>query len=1211
MRTSKQSPETPMQSNSNLEVKYQKKTEKEHVLDNPDTYIGSVQTIDTQDFLVDNQQIISKSFTYVPGLYKLFDEAIVNCRDHAIRMHILCNSQSNSDSSKNFPVTHIHVTCNKETGEITMMNDGNGIDVAEHPEHKIWIPEMIFGHMRTSTNYNKEEKRIVGGKNGFGFKLVLIWSSYGKVETVDHKRGLKYVQEFHNNLETIGKPKITKCKTKPYTKVTFIPDYHRLGMTSGLTTDIMSLFQKRTYDIAAVTEKTVKVHFNSVLVPVKTFQSYVDMYLKMHKSSKIEDDDKTSVVSDQSATNDNDKSKKIYEQANDRWEYAVSLSPTGEFASVSFVNGIYTSKGGKHVDYILNQIVRKIIAHIKAKKKIDVKPAAIKEQLMLFLRCDINNPSFDSQTKDYMNTPVSAFGSTCDVSDKFIEKVAKMGVITTACAITEIKDNKIAKKTDGEKSLRIRGIHKLVDANYAGTNKSNQCILLLCEGDSAKAGVISGLKKEDRDFIGVYPMKGKIFNVRGETIKKISENKEISEIKKIIGLETGRVYTQADTQTKLRYGKIVFMTDQDLDGSHIKGLGINLFHSQWHSLATIPGFISFMNTPILKARKNKEEKMFYNMGEFNNWYESLEEKEKQKWNIKYYKGLGTSTAKEFQEYFKHKHFVDFLYETKQSDDVIDMLFNKKRTHDRKTWLSTYDRDEYVNTSQAQINYSTFFDKEFKHFSKYDCDRSIPNMMDGLKPSLRKIVFSAFKKNLQKEIKVAQFSGYVSEVSGYHHGEASLNGAIVGMAQTFVGSNNINLLQPNGQFGTRLQGGHDSASERYIFTNLNPITSFIFRAEDNCILQFLDDDGQSIEPLYYLPIIPMVLVNGIKGIGTGFSTDILPYNVMQIIMYLENLIKSGNQHPEIEPYYEGFTGTITKFYNPQYDPANTNPKYLIRGKYELLSAGSSSMQKIHITELPIGVWTDDYKEFLESLIEKKKLVKDYVDSSTDTKVDIVIVLLNDASYSDLIKKTMPIGNHADGSVVVVNEFEKTLKLYSTQSTSNMHAFNHEENLKKYDSIQDIIEQYFHVRLDGYVKRREYMLEQLKHESEVKSNKARFILETIDDLIDLRKKKQQDVKMLLEERNYYKVNGEFKYLTQLPMDSVTVENSERLMKERDQKLLEYEELKKQTPESIWLYELQELKEQYASHTRERNVMQMGDYEESSAPKSKRKLKLSPKK
>ena len=370
--------------------------------------------------------------------------------------------------------------------------------------------------------------------------------------------------------------------------------------------------------------------------------------------------------------------------------------------------------------------------------------------------------------------------------------------MNTACALTDLKDKKQSSKTDGNKCKSIRGIPKLVDANYAGTTKSKNCTLILCEGDSAKAGIISGLSTEDRNFIGVYPMKGKMMNVRGETTKKINDNKEIIEIKKIIGLESNRKYTINDINN-LRYGKILFMTDQDLDGTHIKGLGLNLIEYIWPTLLEIPEFIGFMNTPILKATKNNKTYDFYNEGEFENWKKTIDIKG---WKIKYYKGLGTSTNKEFKEYFNQKKIVTFDYD-KEEREYIDMVFNKKRADDRKKWLGEYDRQTFLDTSKNSVSYKDFIEKEMIHFSKYDNDRSIPNIMDGFKISQRKIIYSAFKKNLTQEIKVAQFSGYVSEHSGYHHGEASLNGAIVNMAQTFVGSNNINLFEPNGQFGTRL------------------------------------------------------------------------------------------------------------------------------------------------------------------------------------------------------------------------------------------------------------------------------------------------------------------------------------------------------------------------------------------------------------------------
>ena len=1134
----------------------QQKTDKQHILDNPDTYIGSVENIDTDLWIMsedsDNQcaspyKIIEKNINYIPGLYKLFDEAIVNCRDHVVRMQTkIANGIENA-----LPVTHIDIDIDSD-GSITMINDGNGIDVAQ--KDGVWIPELVFGHLRTSTNYNKDEKKIVGGKNGFGFKLVLIWSTYGRIETVDHIRGLKYIQEYKNNLDEICKPSVTKCKTKPYTKITFKPDYQRLGI-NGLTNDIIALFKKRVYDIGAITDKNIKVKYNNQLVPIKNFEQYINMYIG----------DKTN-------------SPRVYEEqgAEGRWEYAVALTPTSEFIQVSFVNGIHTSKGGKHVEYILNQIIRKLVDFIEKKKKTKVNPNTIKEQLILFLRCDIENPAFDSQTKDYMNTPSSKFGSRCDVSDKFIEKVAKMGVMDAALQLTEVKETKAAKKTDGTKSKTIRGIPKLTDANWAGTEKSKDCIIIFCEGDSAKAGIISGLSSEDRNIIGVYPMKGKILNVRGESLKKISENKEIAEIKKILGLETGKKYLDIeDVHKNLRYGKVLFMTDQDLDGSHIKGLGINLFQSEWPTLANIPGFIGFMNTPILKAKKGSVELQFYNDGEYNEW---REENDIKGWNIKYYKGLGTSTGKEFREYFEKKKLVGFQHSEK-SDDVIDMVFNKKRADDRKEWLKYYDRNAYLDTSETNVSYEEFINKELIHFSKYDCDRSIPNLMDGLKISLRKILFSAFKKNLTTEIKVAQFSGYVSEHSGYHHGEASLNAAIVGMAQNFVGSNNINLFMPNGQFGTRLQGGKDSASERYIFTQLNKITRSIFPIADDNILTYLNDDGLAVEPIYYAPIIPMVLVNGSKGIGTGFSTDIMCYNPIQIIDYLKNKLLSIEEDIEFIPYYEGFKGEIKKI---------SDDKFLIKGLYEKIA-----VDKIKVTELPVGYWTEDFKELIESLIEpgtdkdgKKILatIKDYEDMSKDTNVDFTITFVK-GKLEELENSK---GEHN------CNGLEKLLKLYTTNTTTNMHLFDAEDILQKYNSVSHIIDAYYETRLKMYGTRKEYLINALEKELVTLSNKAKYIKENLDGTIDLRKKKKDEVIKMLEDKGYDRIDNDddYKYLVKMPMDSVTEENVEKLLRDKGNKQLELEEIQNTTINKMWFNELTNLREQYIQYREERTRIMNGE-------------------
>ncbi len=1141
---------------ASLAKQYQRKTDKEHVLDNPDTYIGSKEYVDENLWIFNTatDAFVHKEIKYIPGLYKLFDEGIVNCRDHVVRM--LQKHRADPDGTK--LVSYIHVGCDAD-GTITMENDGNGIDVAKHPEYDVWIPEMIFGQLRTSTNYDKDEKRIVGGKNGFGFKLVLIWSTYGVVETVDHVRGLKYTQVFRNNLDVIEPPVITKVKgaaAKPYTKVSFRPDYARFGI-SGLTSDMMALFKKRAYDISAVTDQTdkkLKFEYNGAPIPIKNFQQYIDMYI-----------------------GGKDEAKRVYEaDEGGRWEYAVALAPAQEFTQVSFVNGICTYKGGKHVDYVAGQIVRKLIALIEKKKKVRVNASVIKEQLILFLRCDIENPAFDSQTKDFMNTPSDKFGSTCNVSDAFIEKVAKMGVMEVACNLTEAKESKsAAKKTDGSKTKNIRGIENFMDANWSGTEQSNQCILILCEGLSAMSGIVSGLSSSDRNIIGIYPLRGKLLNVRGESLKKITDNKEITDLKKIMGLENGRSYnTIEDVHRNLRYGKVMILCDQDTDGSHIKGLCINLFHCEWKSLTQIPGFISFMNTPILRATKGKTTLSFYNEGEYELWKRNFES-EVGSWKIKYFKGLGTSKSDEFKEYFANKKLVDFVYEPERSDDTIDMVFNGGRANDRKTWLiEKYDKHAYLDTSRPCVTYGEFIDKELIHFSNYDCARSIPCAIDGLKISLRKILFCAFKRRLTSEIKVAQFSGYVSEHSAYHHGEASLNGAIVNMAQNFVGSNNINLLMPNGQFGTRLQGGDDSASERYIFTMLNPLTRYIFPEADDHILSYINDDGTIVEPENYVPIIPFALVNGIKGIGTGFSCSVPPYNPVELIAYLRDLLVTGETARDLMPYYEGFKGRIQKI---------ESDKYLIRGIYE-----RTGVDTVNVLELPVGKWTMAYTHMLEEMMDgtvdkagKKvpAVIKEFTSLCTEVAVHFAITF----------PKGVLDGLMNDRDAHGVDGVEKLLKLTTTIKTSNIHMFDENSRLKKFENVDELIFDYYPVRLAAYQKRKDYLVAALQQRMLVLSNKARYIEYNLIDKIDLRRKTATAVDTMLDGFQFDRVDDEFKYLVKMPMDSVTIENVDKLRKERDETKVELDALIATSLEQMWLKELDELEREYAVYKQSRVDLQ----------------------
>merc|ERR1719313_2240365 len=790
----------------------------------------------------------------------------------------------------------IEVEINKAEGKISVKNNGKGVPVAIHKEHKVYVPELIFGHLLTGDNYDDNEKKVTGGRNGYGAKLTNIFSTKFIIETADKKAKKKYTQTFEDNMSKKGKPKLQDYTGQDYTRVTFFPDFAKFGMKE-MDDDIASLMMKRVYDLAGSTRKGCRVVLNGKTLDIKSFEDYIGLYL-----NKVGSESPRPI---------------IYQKIGNRWEVGVSLAE-GSFQQVSFVNSINTTKGGTHVQYVSDQIVEAIQRVVKGKNRggIEIKPNHIRNHLWVFVNCLIENPAFDSQTKETLTTKQSKFGSTCEIPEKMMKTVLKSGVVDLILDWAKAKQNVDLKRTmrSGTKNMaRVTGIAKLEDANDAGGKNSEDCTLILTEGDSAKALAVAGLSIVGRDKYGVFPLRGKVLNVRDANYKQVSGNAEIQNVLKILGLEMNREY---QSTKQLRYGSIMVMTDQDHDGSHIKGLIINLIQFWWPSLVQMPGFLKEFVTPIVKVWKEgkgsndrKNEKCFFTINEYEKWKKRTNDG--RGWKSKYYKGLGTSTAKEAKEYFKdiEDHRLSFKWNSQRDAEAIDLAFNKKRADDRKDWINNYVDGSHVDHSQSHIGYADFVNKELVQFAKYDVTRSIPSVVDGFKPSQRKVMFCAFKKKLKNDIKVAQFVGYVSEQSAYHHGEQSLENTIINLAQNFVGSNNVNMLVPQGQFGTRLEGGKDRAAARYIFTHMAGTARRAFHPDDDPILEYLNEEGLSIEPRWYCPILPLVLVNGADGIGVGWSTSIPNYNPRDIISNIRRKIR-GQKCQVMLPWYKGFKGTIT-------------------------------------------------------------------------------------------------------------------------------------------------------------------------------------------------------------------------------------------------------------------------------------------------------------
>ena len=574
------------------------------------------------------------------------------------------------------------------------------------------------------------------------------------------------------------------------------------------------------------------------------------------------------------------------------------------------------------------------------------------------------------------------------------------------------------------------------------------------------------------------------------------------------------------------------------------------------------------------------------------------------YTIKYYKGLGTSTSAEAKEYFSnldlHEVHFDLLSNdtidneemindevapvlpdnVKSGSDLIDMVFRKERVEDRKLWLSHVRKNVFVDFNKIAVDglkYSDFINKELILFSQYDNDRSIPHLVDGLKPSQRKVLFGCFKRKLHKnEIKVAQLVGYVAEHSAYHHGEASLQGTIVNMAQNFVGSNNINLLTPSGQFGTRRMGGSDAASARYIFTKLEPITRTIFHPDDDELLNYLNDDGSTIEPEFYVPVIPLALCNGAEGIGTGWSSKISNYSPRDIIANLRRKI-DGEELVPMTPFYCGFTGLIEE---------ERKGKYVVYGKIERVDETT-----LLITELPIKKWTQNYKEFLEGMItgdgKTPPEIKDMRENHTETSVSFTVIASKE--NIDEWEKDAKGGLNAK------------FKLSGSISTSNMTLFDDEARIIRYETPEDIISAFYVIRLDYYNKRKANLLKNLEAEKVVLSNKARFVEEVCSGSLVVNNRKRKDILEDLKVRGYDLIKKEVKqvsepvdgdgddseiedeetstgdlakgyeYLLGMKIWSLTYEKAEQHRAQLEQKISELELLQATEPTTLWLRDL----------------------------------------
>ena len=591
-----------------------------------------------------------------------------------------------------------------------------------------------------------------------------------------------------------------------------------------------------------------------------------------------------------------------------------------------------------------------------------------------------------------------------------------------------------------------------------------------------------------------------------------------------------------------------------------------------------------MQTPIVRVFQGKSDILFYDEQEYRKY---VRDNLGKKINKKYYKGLGSSNEEDVSETFGQK-LVEFQ-DDENTFENMNKAFNTKYADNRKEWLEQYDPNNVVlkwdgnKQEKHTITFSDYINTELIKFSLDDCKRSIPNLMDGLKEGHRKVLYVAFKRNLKysgKTIKVAQLAGSVSEKAGYHHGEKNLETTMTNMANSYVGSNNIPLLFRDGQFGSRAEGGKDAAAGRYIWTKLDAMTRLLFREEDDVLLEHIEDDGDKVEPRFYVPIIPTILVNGCIGIGTGWSSSVPCYNPLDLISSIKTWLDNNNQAfdtkdgvtisllPELKPWYRGHNGEMTSEGN---------------GNFTSWGCVNIEKGKAHVTELPVGLWTSDFVENLEAMKEEKEILN-YKNHSTPKDISFIITESTDGISCNA----------------------KNLKLHKPIRTTNMVLFTEQGNLKKFASPEEIIDAFCGIRFSYYVKRKAKQLKDLERYIKMLGNKKRFLQEVRDGVFKLfeelkggkkQSRKTSDIILELEEKGYDKYNKNeeeeqqddsdekknvsihgYEYLLRMQISSITAEKIEKLIDDISNKEEAHEKLSGITEKELWINDLNEFEEAY---------------------------------
>lgn len=1144
----------------------QVKTPIEHVRSNNGMYVGSKMLTPREELLLVDKSIVKQVVTVPEAAVHIFVELLANAID-------------NINRSVEAGVNPGTIIVNVDRTTVTVSNQGCPIEVKPMPGSNLLIPEVIFGVLLSSTNFDGGHDRI--GCNGIGAKATCILSTSFSVEIYDSFNHKHYKQQWRPVM--VSDPPFVEDYYGSGSSVTvsYVMDFDYFGYQVRQHPDEFFYIVGRLCAESCFNARVPVIYNNFNMSSISsTILDYGMLYFGKVSNSVVYYEWAPGV--------ETTRDERGIEYVKNGYEFpliemAIFDAEQGGNV-VSFANGILTSEGGVHAEAAIKAVSNALVDYVNNKcngKSKDTTESApkitmrdIRRLVSIAVSVHVVNPSYVSQSK----TKLKDHQFDITLPPRIINQIKKWDLTKKLEEELRSKQMKILKKTNGSKK-RFIGKTKGDDANKAGTKNSQQCTLAIVEGESAKNyhTVMLGIHPEGRDTFGVLPIRGKLRNATKATPLQMAENSEFCEIKKLLGLEEGVDYKIPSNRNKLRYGKLMILTDADDDGIHIKGLIIALFTNYYPSILEIDFIIDY-RTPYLRARKGTQRMSFYFEKEFIAW--QAVNPDWKSWNFKYCKGLGSSSKEDVKEDYNSPYVVNFKYD-QYAKQWVDLAFHPELADDRKRWLATKNTNAGIESVNKIQPISKFVDDELAIYCLTSIRRSIPRIEDGLKPSQRKIIHGMLKKwgtNLNKcrEIKIGILAAFVTENCKYHHGD-SLSDTIVTMARDFVGSNNLPYFTQKSMLGTRDEGGKDAAQPRYTTTTPNWWIRYWIDPRDDALLTHVVDEGEPVEPEFYITLFPIWAINGCQGIATSVSTYIPNHNTLDVIGWLKDRIR-GTPRQELIPYYNGFQGTIEVvdkrkyiFTNEEEDnPLEDHPRAEYyketvsgSGKYSFVSYGNftiSSTGLIEITELPIGLWTSNYKEKLIQLETDKRI------SNLRNRSDDVNVYFSFDRFVPDNKNSKTV-SHSD------------LGLRRSYGMTNMVLLTG-SYAKHYNDMTEMLEAFYQFRLPLYEKRKISMIDILNKKKHDLSQRAKFIIAVISGslviIVDRKARPAADVYVDMD-----RLGIEHKYLDLVSYRDTTKEKVDKLNLKIDEITTEINSIQQLDIKDMWLTDLEAFEKEYMKH------------------------------